>query len=257
MAHAADTSPQTDASAAGALVAARGLGVEFDLDRHQRPVTPGLRWLRRSVDRVWALRHVDLTFLPGEAVALVGRSGSGKTTLLRAIAGVVVADEGAIEVRGRVGALLSIEAGLIGHLSGRENAELMGVLGGVSRAAMRSRLDEVRDVAALGAAFERPAATYSQGMRARLGFAVGQATGARILVLDEVHEALDHEFRTLVAERTKQLTAEGGIVVAAGHDHGLLATFCDRAVHMASGGVAADGPFDEVVAAYRAHPSGD
>jgi ABC-type polysaccharide/polyol phosphate transport system ATPase subunit len=245
---------KTPAPPAGALVAARDLGVEFVLDRHQRPSTPALARLRRAGDRVWALHHVDLTFLPGEAVALVGRSGSGKTTLLRAIAGVVIADEGEIEVRGRVGALLSIDAGLTGTLSGRENAELMGVLAGLSRTAMRERLDDVRELAALEDAFERPVSTYSQGMRARLGFAVGQAAGASVIVLDEVHEALDHEFRTLVAGRARALTAAGGIVVAAGHDHGLLATFCDRAVHMEAGHVVTDGPFDEVVAGYRAHP---
>ena len=142
-------------------------------------------------------------------------------------------------------------------LTGRENAELMGVLTGLSRARgpraprRRPRARRSED------AFERPVNTYSQGMRARLGFAVGQAAGAQVIVLDEVHEALDHEFRTLVAERARALTAAGGIVVAAGHDHGLLATFCDRAVHMEQGRVMADGPFDEVVTAYRAHPHGD
>ncbi|HEX8085549.1 MAG TPA: ATP-binding cassette domain-containing protein [Solirubrobacteraceae bacterium] len=257
MAHATDSPPHVDS--ARVLVAARDLGLEFELDRHQRPVTPTLRALRlrRPRDRVWALRHVDLTFLPGEAVALVGRSGSGKTSLLRSIAGVVIPDEGKIEVRGRVRALLSVDAGLVGILSGRENAELIGVLAGVPRAEMRERLDDVRDQAALGSAFERPVATYSQGMRARLGFAVGQAAGASVVVLDEVHEALDHEFRTLIAERARDLAAGGGIVVAAGHDHPLLATFCDRAVHLEDGRVVRDGPFDEVVAQYRAHPKGD
>ena len=256
MAHVADTAAHSDSASAASLVAARGLGVQFALDRHQRPVTPALARLRRAGDRVWALRDVDLTFLGGEAVALVGRSGSGKTTLLRAIAGVVVADAGEIEVRGRVGALLSVEAGLSRMLSGRENAELIGVLAGVPRAEMRGRLEEVRELAELGAAFDRPAATYSQGTRARLGFAVAQAAGASVVVLDEVHEALDHEFRALVAQRARSLAAAGGIVVAAGHDHGLLETFCDRAVHLHGGHVQGDGPFDEVVRSYRAHPAG-
>ncbi|HEX8208285.1 MAG TPA: ATP-binding cassette domain-containing protein [Solirubrobacteraceae bacterium] len=257
MAHAADTALHLETPSSGGLVATRGLGVEFVRDRHQRPVTPALARLRRARGRVWALKDVDLTFLAGEAVALIGRSGSGKTTLLRAIAGVVVPDAGEIEVRGRVGALLSIDAGLMGLLSGRENAELMGVLAGIPRMTMRARLDEVRDLADLGDAFERPAGTYSQGMRARLGFAVGQAAGASVIVLDEVHEALDHEFRALVADRARKLTEAGGVVIAAGHDHGLLETFCDRAVHLEQGHVQADGPFGEVVRAYRAHPSGD
>jgi ABC-type polysaccharide/polyol phosphate transport system ATPase subunit len=251
MADAADTATLVRAAEHDALVAARGLGIEFELDRHQRMVTPGLGHLRRVADRVWGLRHVDLTFLPGESVALVGRSGSGKTTLLRAIAGVVPADEGEIEIRGRVGALLSVDAGLMGQLTGVENADLLAVLAGLTRAEARARRDAVRELSALGAAFERPVATYSQGMKARLGFAVAQAAGARVIVLDEVHEALDHEFRALIAERARELTESGGIVVAAGHDHELLATFCTRAVYLEGGHVRGDAPFAEAVARYR------
>ena len=250
MAHAADSDELVETQASGALVAARRLGVEFVLDRHQRPITPGLAWLRRPAARVWALRGVDLTFLSGEAVALVGRSGSGKTTLLRAIAGVVPADEGELEVRGRVGALLSVDAGLILPLSGRENAELLGVLAGRSRADVRAGLEQVRDAAALAESFERPVSTYSQGMRARLGFAVDVAAAARIIVLDEVHEALDHEFRDHVEAYAHELVGAGGIVVATGHDHPMLERLCTRALHLENGHVMADGGFTEVLRNY-------
>jgi ABC-type polysaccharide/polyol phosphate transport system ATPase subunit len=87
-------------------------------------------------------------------------------------------------------------------------------------------------------------------MKARLGFAVAEHAGRDILVLDEVHEALDHEFRERVAKRAEAVRASGGIVLAAGHDHPLLATFCDRALWLREGQVEADGDFDEVRHAY-------
>lgn len=236
----------------GAAVRARDLGVRFAFDRHRRVVTPGLSWLRRVVDTVWALDGIDLTIAPGEAVAVVGPTGSGKTTLLRAIAGVVPADRGELEVRGRVGSLLSTEGGLMGGLTGRENGRLLLVLGGVPLAEANAGLDALCERSGLGDAFERPMATYSEGMRARLGFASAAAADPDVVVLDEVFEALDHEYRQVVEAFAQGLCARGGVVVAAGHDHEALGRMCSRGVLLTGGQVAADGPFAAVVAAYRA-----
>jgi ABC-type polysaccharide/polyol phosphate transport system ATPase subunit len=73
-----------------------------------------------------------------------------------------------------------------------------------------------------------------------------------ILLLDEVHEALDHEFRAIIEERAHALKESGGIVVAAGHDHGLLQRVCDRAVLMRDGRVVDDGPVARVATDYVA-----
>ncbi len=239
------------AVASGAGVHARDLGVRFAFDRHRRVVTPGLSRLRRIVESVWALDGIDLAVERGEALAVVGPTGSGKTTLLRAIAGVVPADRGELDVRGRVGSLLSTEGGLMGGLTGRENGRLLVVLAGVSLAEANAGLDALRERSGLGDAFERPVATYSEGMRARLGFAAAATADPDVVVLDEVFEALDHEYRQVVESYARELCARGGVVVAAGHDHEALARICSRAILLTGGRVQADGPFAEVIAAYR------
>jgi homopolymeric O-antigen transport system ATP-binding protein len=213
-------------------------------------VTPALALLRRATEETWGVHDLSFAIGSGEGVALIGPSGSGKTTLLRLIAGVYSPDAGRLDVNGRVGSLLSTEAGLLGLLTGRENASLLGVLAGLSRAEAERQLDRIKDSTQLGDAFERPVLSYSEGMKARLGFAVAEHAGRDILVLDEVHEALDHEFRERVAERAEAVRAGGGIVVAAGHDHPLLATFCERALWLRDGRVEADGEFDDVKRAY-------
>jgi ABC-type polysaccharide/polyol phosphate transport system ATPase subunit len=238
--------------AVGAEVRAAGLGVRFDFDRHERVITPALSLVRRRAHTVWALDEIDLAVHPGEAVAVIGATGSGKTTLLRAVAGVVPADRGELRVHGRVGSLLSTEGGLMGGLTGRENARLLAVLAGLPLATVNQRLDALAERSGLGPAFERPVATYSEGMRARLGFAAGTAADPDVLVLDEVFEALDHEYRAVVEEYCAALCARGGVVLAAGHDHEALARMCGRGVHLAGGAVRHDGPFADVVAAYRA-----
>ena len=107
----------------------------------------------------------------------------------------------------------------------------------------RALLPGVEREAALGAAFDRPVGGWSQGMRARLGFAVAVATPPAVLLLDEVHEALDHEYRERVGAYARGLLDEGGIVVAAGHDHPLLEQISTRAIWLAGGSILADGAF--------------
>jgi lipopolysaccharide transport system ATP-binding protein len=243
--------PARAAAADEAEVRTEALGVRFEFDRRARVLTPTLARFRRIRATTWGLRGVDLRFEPGSGVALVGPTGSGKTTLLRVIAGALPADEGRVDIHGRIGSLLATGAGTGWLLTGRENAELLGVLAGLSLAEIRARMNVVAEQSKLGDAFDRPAHTYSQGMQARLGFAVVQAIFPTLLLLDEVFEALDHEFRGVVEDFARELRARGGIVVAAGHDHAALERICSHAVWLERGIVRAHGPFADVIANYR------
>jgi homopolymeric O-antigen transport system ATP-binding protein len=233
-----------------ARVTASGLGIRFLFDREKRVVTPTLARIRRRGTETWGLRDVDFEFRGGDGVALLGPSGSGKTTLLRVLGGIYSPDVGMLHIEGRVASLLSVDAGLLTLLTGRENAQLLGVLAGRSLKTARTDLDEIQEVSRLGPSFDRPVSSYSQGMRARLGFAVAEQSRPDILLLDEVHEALDHEFREIVRLRALSLVEAGGIVVAAGHDHPLLAQICDRALFIERGVVRAYGSFEDVLRMY-------
>jgi ABC-2 type transport system ATP-binding protein len=232
------------------MIVAEGVGVQFFFDRHLRVVTSGEARLRGQGLTTWGLRDVSFSIGRGEGTALIGPTGSGKTTLLRVLAGVYAPDRGSIKIHGRVASLLSIDGGLLQLLTGRENALLLGVLGGHSRRAAVRALDSVKAQSGLGDAFERPVLTYSQGMRARLGMAVAEEAEPQILVLDEVHEALDHEFRHFLQERARAILHAGGIVVAAGHDHPMLASLCSRALWLDNGTLREHGSFEEVQPRY-------
>jgi ABC-2 type transport system ATP-binding protein len=233
-----------------ASIDADGLGVRFLFDRDRRLVTPTVARLHRRGAEEWGVRGLSFALGPGDSVALLGRSGAGKTTLLRTIAGVLYPDEGRLVVRGRVAPLLSVDAGLVNTLTGRESSLLLGVLAGIPYREALGRLDETKARSGLEEAFERPVASYSEGMRARLGYTVVTGADPDILLLDEVHESLDHEFRVAVEQRADAILERGGIVVAAGHDHGLLERLCDRALLLDGGRLLASGSFSEVRRSY-------
>ena len=233
-----------------ARVRAESVGVRYLFDRQKRSLSPTLSRIRRSGGENWALRDVSFDVGPGEGVALLGASGSGKSTLLRVISGVLEPDGGRLVTEGPVGSLLSIQAGVMAMLTGRENTMLLGVLAGMPLADARAAVEPVRETSGLGEHYERLVASYSQGMRARLGLAVVEHSEPAVLLLDEVHEALDHEFRDHVEALASAMIERGGIVVATGHDHPMLERFCTRALLLRAGHVVADGEFHAVQRQY-------
>jgi ABC-type polysaccharide/polyol phosphate transport system ATPase subunit len=230
-----------------ASILAESVTVRFSFDRQRRVMTPALARVRRRGFETYGLRNVSFRIGAGESVALLGPSGSGKTTLLRAISGVLEPDEGRLDVQGRLATLLATGAGLTSALTGRENALLLGVLGGLSRAESAAALEGTKVRSRLDTAFELPVSSFSQGMRARLAFAVADETHPEILILDEVHQALDQEFRVELERRADELVSRGGIVLAAGHDHAMLARLCTRALLLHEGRIVADGDFSDLV----------
>jgi ABC-type polysaccharide/polyol phosphate transport system ATPase subunit len=209
-----------------------------------------LEGLEKRFGEVVAVHDVTATISAGAFLTLLGASGSGKTTLLRTLAGVLVPDGGRLRVDGRVASLLSTGAGLMSQLTGRENAYLLGVLEGLNASEAEESLVTIAERSELGESFELPVSSYSEGMRGRLGFATAVVRRPGLLLLDEVHQALDHSFRSKVEDTAREVAATGGIVVAAGHDHALLARLCTRAIWLRHGRVAMDGDFAEVRAAY-------
>jgi ABC-type polysaccharide/polyol phosphate transport system ATPase subunit len=234
-----------------ASVLADNAGVRFWFDGQGRPITGGVARLRRNARETFGLRGVSFRIEPGEAVALIGPNGSGKTTLLRLLAGVYEPDEGRVEVNGTIGPLLSVNAGLHGQLTGREASALLSVLAGVDPGRARAELDDVKRASELGDAFDNLVTSYSQGMRARLGFTTMERARPTVLLLDEIHQAFDRDFRGRLEESARRLLDNGGVVIAAGHDHAALGELCERAILLRDGHVLADGPFEAVAGDYE------
>ena len=231
------------------VISLRDVGIRFRVARHTHVGrTPKLFGSRKSL--FWGLRETSLEVARGEAVGLIGPSGAGKTTLLRTVAGVYVPDEGTVEVRGRVGTLLSLSAGLIPQLSGWENIALGGVLLGLTRARTREVMPRIAEFSGLGRFLEATVHTYSEGMKARLGFSIAAFTDPDVLVLDEVLAVGDEEFRERSFGVLEEFVRTGRPVLAASHELDRLAKLCTRFVRMDRGRIVETGDPETVVRHY-------
>jgi len=208
------------------------------------------RWARSQ--EFWALREVSFELHAGEVLGLVGRNGAGKSTLLRVLSGVYAPDEGTVEIHGRVGALLSLTAGFNAQLSGRENIVLQGLLLGLTLEEIRSKEEEIIRFAEMEEFIDEPVATYSSGMRARLGFAVASVLDSDILLIDEILGVGDHAFREKSQAAILQMIRSGRTVVLASHSMSTIKELASRVLWLDRGRVVGLGSPDEIIPAYLA-----
>lgn len=208
------------------------------------------------------LRGVNLTLAPGEFAALLGPNGSGKTTLLLALAGLLPAAAGRVEIAGRD----------VARLSARQRARLVSC---VPQGAFPPPGYAVRDMVRMGrfarsgfwggggaeddaacqAALtdagclelaDRQAAELSGGEFQRVLLARALCQGRGLLLLDEATSALDLARRVEAFDLLARVHREGGAVLAAVHDLNLAALYCPRLIFLKNGRVALDGPTREV-----------
>ncbi|MEA2396555.1 MAG: type transport system ATP-binding protein [Thermoleophilaceae bacterium] len=167
-----------------------------------------------------ALAGVDLDVAEGTVFGLLGPNGAGKTTLIRVLATLLAPDAGHAHVFGRdvvrEAPAVRETLGLTGQfaavdeiLTGRENLEMFGRLFRLSREDARRRAAELLERFDLADAGDRPARTYSGGMRRRLDLASSLLTRPRILFLDEPTTGLDPRSRNQIWAILRDLVREG------------------------------------------------
>ena len=239
-------------------IRAEGLGIRFQFDRNQRVVTPNLARLRRRGTEAWGLRDVTFDAEPGEAI---GAARPERSRASRRCCGCSQAcsspTRAAWTVSGEIASLPVRRRRAHGAADRpRERVAPRRPRGPYAGRGNGRAWRTCDGAAASSDAFERPVSSYSQGMRARLGFAAADLPWTDVLLLDEVHEALDHEYREVVEARAQEIVAAGGVVVAAGHDHPLLDRICTRALWIDGGRIVADGPFAELQERYLARRHG-
>ncbi|MEU4641807.1 ATP-binding cassette domain-containing protein [Micromonospora sp. NPDC023814] len=216
--------------------------------------------LRKRYGDTEALAGLDLTVPAGTVCGLLGRNGAGKTTAVRVLATLLRPDAGTARVAGadvrRHPDRVRARIGLVGQhaavdevLSGRQNLVLFGRLHHLGGARARARAAELLARFDLTDAADRPAGTYSGGMRRRLDLAASLVLDPPVLFLDEPTTGLDPRARAQVWDAVRGLVADGTTVL-------LTTQYLEEADQLAdsvrvvdAGRVIADGTPDELKAA--------
>jgi ABC-2 type transport system ATP-binding protein len=208
---------------------------------------------------VEALRGVSFAVRAGEVFALLGPNGAGKSTTVRILATLSAPTAGRArvagfdvvekprEVRRRIG-YVAQASGVDVTATGRENLTLQGQLFRLSGSELRGRVEELLHLFQLEAAADRPALTYSGGMRRRLDVAMGLIHRPEVLFLDEPTTGLDPESRSVMWKEVRRL-AEGGLtLLLTTHYLEEADALADRIVLINQGRVIAEGTPAEIKA---------
>ncbi len=238
-----------------AVIRVSDVGIRFRRNRRARRTFKDLfssRARRSRPGEFWALRGVSFDVQAGEAIGVVGRNGQGKSTLLKLVAGVMLPDEGQVEVHGGVAPLIEITGGFVDDLTVRDNVYLTGGLHGMSKAEIAARFDEIIDFAELADFVDTPYKHLSSGMRVRIAFAVISRLEEPIILVDEVLAVGDKAFREKCYRRIEELLAGGRTLFFVSHNEKDLRRFCTRGLYLDKGRLVLDGPIGDVLERYNA-----
>ncbi len=198
-----------------------------------------------------ALTDVSFELRQGESLGIIGENGAGKSTLLKLLSGVTSATSGAMTVQGKVASLLELGMGFHGEFTGRENIRLNAAMMGLSEAEVTRKLPEIIAFSELGEFIDRPVKTYSTGMSMRLGFAIAVQVEPDILVIDEALSVGDGYFQKKCMGCIQDFVASGRTLIFCSHAMYYVSAYCQRALWLRNGRVAASGAVEEVVRDYE------
>ncbi|MEA2993014.1 MAG: lipopolysaccharide transport system ATP-binding protein [Alphaproteobacteria bacterium] len=193
---------------------------------------------------VHALDNVSMEISHGDRVGLIGHNGAGKTTLLRVLGGIYTPNQGVVTIEGKVTPMFDVSLGIDPEGTGYENIILRGLYLGLSRAEARRKTAEIAEFTELGEFLDLPVRTYSQGMQARLAFAMATSIKPDILLLDEGIGAGDAAFFLKANERLDRFAKEAGAVVLASHSEELIRKLCNKLILMEHGRISWVGELD-------------
>jgi capsular polysaccharide transport system ATP-binding protein len=176
--------------------------------------------------RKHVLQGIDFQIAKGEHVGFLGRNGVGKTTLIKLIGGVEMPTSGKVHREMTVSWPLGFGGGFQGSLTGYDNARFISRIYGVE---YREIKDFVEDFTELGRQLRMPVKTYSNGMKARLAFALSLAIEFDCYLIDEVILVGDHNFQRKCHEELFEKRGDRALILAS-HSVDVIRDYCSSAM---------------------------
>jgi len=206
--------------------------------------------IRADKEHFWALRDVSFEVNQGDILGIIGRNGAGKSTLLKILSQVTAPTKGEIRYKGRIASLLEVGTGFHPELTGRENVFLNGAILGMSKADIRSKLDEIIAFSEVDRFIDTPVKRYSSGMYVRLAFAVAAHLEPEILIVDEVLAVGDTQFQKKCLGKMEEVGREGRTVLFVSHNMGTIKALCNKGIYLEKGIISCFANVSNTVDAY-------
>jgi len=218
-----------------------------------RSVTGGRLRREGSGAVVTALKDVTVTIRQGGRVGLIGHNGAGKSTFLRLIAGIYRHTSGQFKAHVPVFPMIHKSFVTSSELSGFQAVKAHYLLVHGHLRGFEEFYEDVVDFSGLGDFVHLPLKTYSQGMSARLLFAVLTGGHHDCLAMDEGFGAGDNSFYDKAQERMTRFLRSAGTLLLASHSEDLLRRFCGRGLVFNGGRLLYSGPIDQALSYYHEH----
>jgi len=225
--------------------------------------------LTKAYNGFVAVDGLDMTVRRGEVFGLLGPNGAGKTTTILMLLGLTEPTAGSVRVLGldparqplsvkaRVG-YLPERLGFYESLSAYENLTYTAKLNGLKRDEAEHRIDAALDEMGLGDAVHQRVATFSRGMRQRLGLADVLIKEPQLIIMDEPTQGLDPQAAREFLDVIRQFRSQGITVLLASHLLHQVQAVCDRVGLFHRGRMVLEGTVRELAqqvlgGAYRIH----
>ena len=218
---------------------------------HEKPTLVENILFKKTKEEFWALKDINLTINKGERIGIIGPNGSGKTTLLEIISEITTPTTGTVATNGKLVSLIELEAGFHPDLTGEENVFLNGLLIGMTKTEIKSKLKQIVSFAEVDQFIDSPMYTYSEGMKLRLSFSIAVHANPDTLALDENIAVGDQEFRNKSFQKIQDFFVQGKTVIIVTHYLNFLKKSCKRVIWLDKGKVKKDGKAREVIRLYE------
>jgi lipooligosaccharide transport system ATP-binding protein len=197
----------------------------------------------------------------GECLGVIGPNGAGKTTTIRMCLGLTEPDNGEIHALGldmpRDALAVKAQLGVVSQFDSldpdftcAENLMVYGRYFGMAERAIRERIPQLLEFAALTQKGDAKPGELSGGMRRRLSLARALVNDPRLLILDEPTTGLDPQARHLMWERLQVLLQQGKSILLTTHFMDEAERLCDRLLVLDHGRKIAEGRPRDLIAEY-------
>lgn len=192
------------------------------------------------------LDDITFTLARGEKLGILGRNGAGKSTLIRLVSGAERPTTGTVTQSMSVSWPLAFGGAFQGSLTGLDNIRFISR---IYRQDYHDNIDFVANFTELGIYLKEPVRSYSQGMRARLAFAISMIIEFDCYLIDEITAVGDARFHERCEAELFQKRGDRAMLIIS-HDVHYVERHCQRFAVLNEGRLIFYDDFDQ---AYRAH----